>query len=62
MEEAGCRFDEKTEKRVDSNINSAGALCTVMTLLWDMHLIWSDRKGSLLHLLCHKNAENILLS
>lgn len=26
MEEAGSRFDEKTEKHVDSSINSAGAL------------------------------------
>lgn len=46
MEEAGCRFDEKTEKHVDSSINSAGTLCMLVAVLWSMQLIWSDRKGS----------------
>lgn len=56
------QFDGKTEKHIDSSINSAGALCVLTAVLCIMQLIWSDRKGSLPWLLCHKNAENILLT
>ena len=61
MEEACCRFDEKTEKHVDSSISSVGAVCMLIAVLWSMQLIWSGRKRSLPCLLCHKKAEKILL-
>lgn len=32
-EEAGCKFDEKTEKYVDSSINSAGVILQSMQLI-----------------------------
>lgn len=43
-EEAGCKFDEKTEKYVDSNINSASALCMLIAILQSMQLIGLTEK------------------
>lgn len=36
--------------------------CMLIAILRSVQLICSDREESLLCLLCHKNAENILLS
>lgn len=45
IEEAFGRPDEKTEKHIDSSINSIGTVCARLLLFfWSMKLICPDRK------------------